>query len=411
MPKIQVSSAATSLFNLDGLDYGKNQYQIEYSNIIVKKNGDTDYDKLQVGIKNKYTEETLQGPTSFSNWVNSSDVAYASLEALITDLEAIVGFESGGGGGPNAPSSDHIFETAASRDIYFPTHLSELIFQTPIFVGDITIDPGPPVVKGTEVQIWGQPTIPVPTMYDNTQWINNATIGLTALQVKVLNESNANTNALIDTKLGVLDRVVMHGNAEAIRALGTVFSPITQVTLTLADTPITALNKNVYDNHRLIKPSTATAASTITIAAGAFTSVVGQDPAESYSKMSIVNLSDEDIVITQTGGTIGGDASYTLSGDSSVNIAWTATDAWIIDSNFTESTNLGTLTNPTWVAAHSTNADITYGGFKSTGIIRQRTLSTGVDLTFLNTATTLPIPDEPTWTDWQGREGLTYPTP
>ena len=99
MPKIQVGAASSSFFNLDGLDYGKNQYQVVYNDIEVDISGDPDLTKANVGLFSKYTQRYIQQPTLFSNWTNASDTPYASVVALLTDLDTLVGFESGGGGG------------------------------------------------------------------------------------------------------------------------------------------------------------------------------------------------------------------------------------------------------------------------------------------------------------------------
>ncbi|QJT70984.1 hypothetical protein GR7B_00186 [Vibrio phage vB_VcorM_GR7B] len=63
--------------------------------------------------------------------------------------------------------------------------------------------------------------------------------------------------------------------------------------------------------------------------------------------------------------------------------------------------------NPSFVAIDSSNPDVTYGGFSTTGRIRKRVISTNTD-TFFQSSVTTPVTDASTWTDWQNRESLTY---
>ena len=117
-------------------------------------------------------------------------------------------FSSSLGGGNGIPTEDHIFTDAASRDAYFNTpdpHLDELITGTPIFVGNVTLPSGS---TGTVVQEWGGQSSPA--SYDNTEWINGSTIGLTAAQIKSLYESNPDTNALTDALLTKLINVKLY---------------------------------------------------------------------------------------------------------------------------------------------------------------------------------------------------------
>ncbi|MDB4590910.1 hypothetical protein OAH77_04335 [Flavobacteriaceae bacterium] len=104
-------------------------------------------------------------------------------------------------------------------------------------------------------------------------------------------------------------------------------------------------------------------------------------------------------------------SSVTLTSDSSDNpriqlrrIRANSVDA---DKLFKEFDTAQTFINPTFVAAHSTDSDIVYGGFAQTGQIRRRVLSTGADTYFQSSATT-PITDSSNWTDWTNRQTLTY---
>ena len=45
---------ATAYFNLDGLDYGKNQYQVVYSDVIQTAPGVYDEAVIKIGLYDKY---------------------------------------------------------------------------------------------------------------------------------------------------------------------------------------------------------------------------------------------------------------------------------------------------------------------------------------------------------------------
>ena len=92
MPKIAAGVASASFFNLDGLDYGKNQYQLVYNDVEKTAPATPDLTKVNVGLFSKYTQQYIQIPTLFSNWTNASDTPYASVTALVTDLDTLVGF-------------------------------------------------------------------------------------------------------------------------------------------------------------------------------------------------------------------------------------------------------------------------------------------------------------------------------
>jgi len=104
MPKIQSSAVASTLFNLDGLNYGRNQFQLVYNNVEVA-NGLVDESTIQVGLFSRYQQKYLVQPTQVNTWTNASDIPYSSLDSLITDIESIVGFEMGeSGGGAGTPA-------------------------------------------------------------------------------------------------------------------------------------------------------------------------------------------------------------------------------------------------------------------------------------------------------------------
>jgi lysophospholipase L1-like esterase len=98
MPKLQTSSIAASLFRLDSLDYGKNQYQLVYNNVQTDSTGLVDESIVQVGLFSRYEQKYIIQPTPIKSWKNSANTPYANLTALITAIESIVGFEIGNGG-------------------------------------------------------------------------------------------------------------------------------------------------------------------------------------------------------------------------------------------------------------------------------------------------------------------------
>ncbi len=122
-----------------------------------------------------------------------SNVIFPTFAELSTFLDDNLGLSSGGGNGGGVPTQDHIFENAAARDVHFTTNLSELRTGTPIFVGGVDLGGGQ---FGTQLQEWGGANNPL--TYDNTDWVSGGIIGLTEAQIKVLYESNADTNAFTD---------------------------------------------------------------------------------------------------------------------------------------------------------------------------------------------------------------------
>lgn len=65
------------------------------------------------------------------------------------------------------------------------------------------------------------------------------------------------------------------------------------------------------------------------------------------------------------------------------------------------------LYSPSYNAFDSNDQDIIYGGFRTTGVIRKRIISTGIE-TFFQSSVTLPVIDPTDWGDWQNRESLIY---
>jgi len=92
MPKLQISPLASTLFRLDGLDYGKNQYQLVYSNVQETDIG-VNESVIQIGLFSRYEQNYLVQPTELNTWKDASDSEYLSLTDLLTAIESIVGFE------------------------------------------------------------------------------------------------------------------------------------------------------------------------------------------------------------------------------------------------------------------------------------------------------------------------------
>ena len=92
MPKIEISPISETLFRLDGLDYGRNQYQLVYNNV-QQSDGTVDESVISVGLFSRYEQKCLVQPTPVNTWTDSTDAVYVSRTALITALNTIVGFE------------------------------------------------------------------------------------------------------------------------------------------------------------------------------------------------------------------------------------------------------------------------------------------------------------------------------
>lgn len=95
------AGAISTTFDLDGKEYSKGLYKAIYSNVITLEDGSSDETKLEVGLRNINTGETIQEPIMIRAWKNGSDVAYTTLDSLITDLASVAGLGSSGGSGFN----------------------------------------------------------------------------------------------------------------------------------------------------------------------------------------------------------------------------------------------------------------------------------------------------------------------
>jgi hypothetical protein len=93
MPKLQTSPIAATLFRIDSLDYGKNQYQLVYNNVEVDAAGAVNESIIKVGLFSRYEQKYIVQPTAVKSWKDSSGASYTSLTNLITAIETIVGFD------------------------------------------------------------------------------------------------------------------------------------------------------------------------------------------------------------------------------------------------------------------------------------------------------------------------------
>jgi hypothetical protein len=102
MTKIQESvNDNTRFFNVNGLDYPKNQYIYKYRNEVVN-DGNVDTTVIEIAIVDKYTGELLISYSRVEDYVNAFDVEYTSIETLLADLSILLGFNWGG----TAPTGD-----------------------------------------------------------------------------------------------------------------------------------------------------------------------------------------------------------------------------------------------------------------------------------------------------------------
>jgi hypothetical protein len=81
MPKLSAgASSPGSYFNVNGIDYPRGNYEVQYRNVQTTVLGSV----LQIGLKNKYNGVNLISPEIFSNWTDSSDTPYGSIDELLT---------------------------------------------------------------------------------------------------------------------------------------------------------------------------------------------------------------------------------------------------------------------------------------------------------------------------------------
>ncbi len=102
MPKIKQSTTnSNTMFNLNGLDYKKNIWEIFYlDKEINSSTKEVNIDLIRVGIRNQTDQfNVLQHPSPVSSWVDGSGTPYNNLDTLVSDLSDLLGFDNGGGVG------------------------------------------------------------------------------------------------------------------------------------------------------------------------------------------------------------------------------------------------------------------------------------------------------------------------
>lgn len=119
------------------------------------------------------------------------------------------GAASGGGGG--AAFTIMIFADAAARDAFYNMAANRSTLAQGMT--RIHLEDGGAMVPVE--QVWGGATNP--GTYDNTEWITlGGAAALTAAEIKTLYESNADTNALIDSKLQILNYLSIGTNPDRV---------------------------------------------------------------------------------------------------------------------------------------------------------------------------------------------------
>ena len=90
MPKLKAGvSVPADFFNVNGLDYVKGNYEVAYGNIQQIDVDTVKDDVLEIGIGQKFTGDTLQASVNFSQWTDSTDTPYASVDLLLTDMNTL----------------------------------------------------------------------------------------------------------------------------------------------------------------------------------------------------------------------------------------------------------------------------------------------------------------------------------
>jgi hypothetical protein len=102
MPKIKQSTTnSNTMFNLNGLDYKKNIWEIFYlDKEINSSTKEVNINLIRVGVRNQTDQfNVLQHPSPVSSWVDGSGTPYNNLDTLVSDLSDLLGFDNGGGVG------------------------------------------------------------------------------------------------------------------------------------------------------------------------------------------------------------------------------------------------------------------------------------------------------------------------
>ena len=130
---------------------------------------------------------------------------------------------SGGRGGSGAGIIEHVFSNAAARDAFFAVEANRLTLEQ----GRTTILLADNGSGNSIVQLWNGAT--APASYDNTNWLDVTSTTPNAATIKTLYESNADTNALTDALLAILNNFVIESDTliRSIRSIevppGTIF--------------------------------------------------------------------------------------------------------------------------------------------------------------------------------------------
>tara|TARA_R110000803_G_scaffold78075_4_gene143149 strand:+ start:6687 stop:7433 length:747 start_codon:yes stop_codon:yes gene_type:complete len=81
MPQLKAGVASSgAYFNIDGIDYARGNYEVDYRDIQTVVDGAT----LQIGLKQTSTGDSLVSPVIFSQWTDSTGTAYTSITALLS---------------------------------------------------------------------------------------------------------------------------------------------------------------------------------------------------------------------------------------------------------------------------------------------------------------------------------------
>jgi len=90
MPKLKAGvSVPADFFNVNGLDYPKGNYELAYRDVQGTPPDVILETVLQIGIRQKFSRSLIQNPEIFSDWTDSTDTPYASVSALLTDMNTL----------------------------------------------------------------------------------------------------------------------------------------------------------------------------------------------------------------------------------------------------------------------------------------------------------------------------------
>lgn len=139
-------------------------------------------------------------------------------------FQNIRGVGGGAGAGSFVELADHVFANAAARDTFYtadPNAATNVLTLVQARTTIILLDDG---ANNAVTQIWTAATPTVPANYSNTNWESFTSTVPSASLIKTLYESNADTNALDDAKLGVLNVLTVAGS-QLVSSLPVVTTP------------------------------------------------------------------------------------------------------------------------------------------------------------------------------------------